>query len=561
MKSFRKISVLLILALVFSLLLQETDFDFLRMTEAEAATFKMSVSALTLEVGETYTLTVNGSKKKFTWTSSDKKIATVSRNKSAKYKAKVTAVAAGTSIITAKRGSKKCTCTVTVKRKNTNNNVTSTPTTTPTPTAAPKSSASSQDPYELLGTDGEYKEFYIYETKMGHTIYSVPGYTVGYLRNYNDTATEYTEHEFTDKNSKKLDTDFISHYDSSNRSNFISVEFPGMTGGDIYELEDIAGSYDLNMAIFHDSWYPSDTVGCAATYSRKQLPHFLKLCVQCLYNTDKISAVYFYVFLRDEMGEFHEIEGLRVQPAEGNTSTVITTPTPTPTPTATPTPTPSPTPTPDPEVTCDRCSGSGREACHTCDGTGGKTCPYCYGGRNLCSVCGGLGKVYAYWGYNSCTTCKHTGYVECRHCNGTGTLACETCGGAKTTTCSKCGGKGTVTAGTTVTNTNNTSGTGNTKKLCEHCLGTGFGTCLLCGGYGGHTCTICHGDGEYLCSLCNGYGKTNGLYGYSLCNACDGTGYIRCTAHGCHGTGFVECVNCGGDGITVCEYCGGWGEY
>ncbi|KSV58156.1 Ig-like domain-containing protein [Acetivibrio ethanolgignens] len=76
---------------------------------AEAATVKISATKKTLTVGKSFTLKITGAKKKVTWSTSKKSVATVSS------KGKVTAKKAGTATITAKVDGKKYTCKVTVK--------------------------------------------------------------------------------------------------------------------------------------------------------------------------------------------------------------------------------------------------------------------------------------------------------------------------------------------------------------------------------------------------------------------------------------------------------------
>jgi len=72
---------------------------------------KLSKKKATLTVGDKLQLKVVGTKKKVTWSSSNKKIAKVSK------KGLVTAVKAGNAKITAKVGYKKYTCTIIVKNK------------------------------------------------------------------------------------------------------------------------------------------------------------------------------------------------------------------------------------------------------------------------------------------------------------------------------------------------------------------------------------------------------------------------------------------------------------
>lgn len=75
---------------------------------AQAATVKISNKTLTLEKGKAKTLKISGTKKKITWKSSNKNIASVSA------KGKVTAKAVGTATITATMSKKTLTCNVTV---------------------------------------------------------------------------------------------------------------------------------------------------------------------------------------------------------------------------------------------------------------------------------------------------------------------------------------------------------------------------------------------------------------------------------------------------------------
>lgn len=76
---------------------------------AQAASVKLSQTKLTLTVGKSKTLKMQNTTKKVTWSSSNKKVATVTKE------GKVMAVSAGTATISAKISKKTYTCKVTVK--------------------------------------------------------------------------------------------------------------------------------------------------------------------------------------------------------------------------------------------------------------------------------------------------------------------------------------------------------------------------------------------------------------------------------------------------------------
>ena len=92
---------------------------------------KLNKATATIYVGKTVTLKLKNSKKKVKWTTSNKKIATVSK------KGKVKGKKTGRVTITAKVGKKKYKCKVTVKKKQTikpTEKPTEQPTTKPTET-------------------------------------------------------------------------------------------------------------------------------------------------------------------------------------------------------------------------------------------------------------------------------------------------------------------------------------------------------------------------------------------------------------------------------------------
>lgn len=105
LKKFYKIIAMVIILTVVSPLVFSDTMN----TVAYAATIKLNKTSLSLEVGNTYTLKVSGTKSKITWSSSDKEVVTVST------KGKVTAKKEGTATVTALVNKKKYNCKVTVK--------------------------------------------------------------------------------------------------------------------------------------------------------------------------------------------------------------------------------------------------------------------------------------------------------------------------------------------------------------------------------------------------------------------------------------------------------------
>ena len=101
MKRTRRLAFLLVLCLLVGMVA-------LPVSASAAAKVKLSKTKVTLKVKQTVTLKLKGATGKVTWSTSDKKVATVSK------KGKVKAVAGGTCKITAKNGKKKYTCKVTV---------------------------------------------------------------------------------------------------------------------------------------------------------------------------------------------------------------------------------------------------------------------------------------------------------------------------------------------------------------------------------------------------------------------------------------------------------------
>ena len=97
-----------VLTVILSLLVVIGAFVIAAEVPTQAATVKLNKKSVKLEVGKTKKIKVKGTKETVTWSTSDKKVATVSK------KGKITAKGAGECTITAKVGSKTLTCKVTV---------------------------------------------------------------------------------------------------------------------------------------------------------------------------------------------------------------------------------------------------------------------------------------------------------------------------------------------------------------------------------------------------------------------------------------------------------------
>lgn len=105
------------IVLLFTLLaLTLTPADFplpVSVIHTVQAAVKLNAQKKTLTKGQTFTLKLTGTKKKVSWSSSNKSIASVSK------KGVVKASKKGTAVITAKTGKKKYTCKITVKNPKT----------------------------------------------------------------------------------------------------------------------------------------------------------------------------------------------------------------------------------------------------------------------------------------------------------------------------------------------------------------------------------------------------------------------------------------------------------
>lgn len=101
MKRFKKVSMLFLLVLLVNMMVMPISVN---------AAAKLNKKSITLNVKKKYTLKASGTSGKIVWTSSNKKVATVSS------KGVVKALKKGKTVITAKYGKKKLTCKVTVKQ-------------------------------------------------------------------------------------------------------------------------------------------------------------------------------------------------------------------------------------------------------------------------------------------------------------------------------------------------------------------------------------------------------------------------------------------------------------
>lgn len=106
MKKLKKFIITIFLATSF--LAVPVTLPFMNYEIVEAASVKLNTAKITLYVGKTYDLKVNGTKEKVSWKSANRKIAVISSN------GKVKGVKKGTTTITATVGSKTYSCKVNV---------------------------------------------------------------------------------------------------------------------------------------------------------------------------------------------------------------------------------------------------------------------------------------------------------------------------------------------------------------------------------------------------------------------------------------------------------------
>lgn len=133
-------------------------------TDVQAA--KLNKTSLTLQKGKTYTLKLQGSKKKATWKTKNKKIASLSNKK--KTSVKIKAVKAGKTTITAKVGKKTYKCKVTVVNPTAKKNDKDTPGTDADKTDEQTTDATTEEKTEK--TPAKKKVWII--TKWGEIVYT-----------------------------------------------------------------------------------------------------------------------------------------------------------------------------------------------------------------------------------------------------------------------------------------------------------------------------------------------------------------------------------------------------
>ena len=108
MKKLKSLLISLALALVCVSMVISTDV-------VEAASVRLNKTSITMYTGQTSTLKVSGTSKKVTWSTSNKKVATVS------YRGVISAKSSGSATITARVNNKNLKCRITVKKQSTNN--------------------------------------------------------------------------------------------------------------------------------------------------------------------------------------------------------------------------------------------------------------------------------------------------------------------------------------------------------------------------------------------------------------------------------------------------------
>ncbi|MCR4625150.1 MAG: hypothetical protein K5795_04155 [Lachnospiraceae bacterium] len=182
-RSGRKRIIGIVLAFIISL---SGGFGYGMQTEktvqVQAATQKISAKKKSVTVGKSFKLKIKNASGKYTWTSSDSKIAKVKTKKG--KSTKIVGVSAGKAVITAKRGSAVFECTVTVKAKS--SGTAATPTPEPTPEPIPEYAVATDNSTVLnlpLGkslqlklSGKEARRFYVHDSDMKYLEVSSDGF-------------------------------------------------------------------------------------------------------------------------------------------------------------------------------------------------------------------------------------------------------------------------------------------------------------------------------------------------------------------------------------------------
>jgi hypothetical protein len=230
MKQVKRMKLILALALVFAMVSPTVlPIGNVAVAEAKSKAIKLNVTKATITVGKSTTLSVKGTTKKAKWSSSDKKVATVTKN------GKVTGVAAGTATITATVDGKKYNCKVTVKEKVVTNPYTE------------------KTAYESKAVSVENINYVIPQSWVYETNKNAPGYVVNYLKGADTSKACSNVLIAVMNNTGKLDNTTLKVYlDDLVKGQVAELKTKGYT--DVtYKISDY--TYDNGTAIMLDLTY------------------------------------------------------------------------------------------------------------------------------------------------------------------------------------------------------------------------------------------------------------------------------------------------------------------
>ena len=197
MKQRKIVSFSLIFALILGMLIAPNQADAKKKKKVA-----LNKKKLTLTVGKTYKLKLKNNKKKIKWSSSKKKVATVSKT------GKVKAKKAGTARITAKVGKKKYVCKVTVKnkKKTTKTTTTKKPTVTKAPANNTNTVKATPSPTPYVAAQSFTLSGYPSEIELvGDNDYEIYGLDVKVSPS---NATEKVKFTFSDDDLAKVDANY-----------------------------------------------------------------------------------------------------------------------------------------------------------------------------------------------------------------------------------------------------------------------------------------------------------------------------------------------------------------